>query len=422
MKRARKLLALLLLLVFAVAAIPTMAFAADPDADGNLTVTIPYTTAVQKGGKNAPGIWAFALTPFEFAGENASEDRYPDLHLEVFITTTGAGEFQKEFIISGPAEQVHRFMDEGFLVRQESLIESDSWTFSGAVYHIALRPVELDPSETTGDSDMTFAPVIHATSMMQTDNGTFYSVIGDPLEKMNFGHIYTDDSAPITVEFPFTKVVKQGDNTAPGKQTFELEVFDENTPALFEDITFKAAAETDGAGSFNGVISVTGPRDQVESFLSEGALLREKKGTAAGWTYSDAVWAILVGGYDAEEDAYLWRAYPAHPEHNDEDNTDYYVINEDEETDKIVFENTYTKNTPPPSDNGDNGGNGGSGDPTPGTVPPAPSGNGSNTTPGTVTPAATGDSSHRALWVLLVLSALTLCGSATAVVYKKRHA
>ena len=45
MKRARKLLALLLLLVFAVAAIPTMAFAADPDADGNLTVTIPYTTA-----------------------------------------------------------------------------------------------------------------------------------------------------------------------------------------------------------------------------------------------------------------------------------------------------------------------------------------------------------------------------------------
>ena len=222
---------------------------------------------------------------------------------------------------------------------------------------------------------------------------------------MNFGHIYTDDSAPITVEFPFTKVVKQGDNTAPGKQTFELEVFDENTPALFEDITFKAAAETDGAGSFNGVISVTGPRDQVESFLSEGALLREKKGTAAGWTYSDAVWAILVGGYDAEEDAYLWRAYPAHPEHNDEDNTDYYVINEDEETDKIVFENTYTKNTPPPSDNGDNGG---SGDPTPGTVPPAPS--------------ATGDSSHRALWLLLVLSALTLCGSATAVVYKKRHA
>lgn len=54
MKRARKLLALLLLLVFAVAAIPTMAFAADPDADGNLIVTIPYTTAVQKGGKNAP--------------------------------------------------------------------------------------------------------------------------------------------------------------------------------------------------------------------------------------------------------------------------------------------------------------------------------------------------------------------------------
>lgn len=412
MKRARKLLALLLLLVFAVAAIPTMAFAADPDEDGNLTVTIPYTTAVQKGGKNAPGIWAFVLTPFEYAGENDVQDPYPDLDLEVFMTTTGTGEFQNEFIISGPAEQVHQFMDEGFLVRQESLIASDSWTFSGAVYHIALRPVELDPGETTGDSDMTYAPVIHATSMIRTDNEDVYSVIGDPLEKMNFGHIYTDDTDPITVEFPFTKVVKQGDNTAPGKQTFELEAFDENTPALFEDVTFKATVETDGVGSFNGMISVTGPRDQVESFLVEGVLLREKKGTAAGWTYSDAVWAVIVGGFDADEDAYLWSAYPAHLQHDDEEDIDYYTINEDEETDKIVFENTYTKNTPAPSGDGDGGNNGNNNN----------GGNGGNTTPGTVKPAETGDSSHKTLWMLLVLSALTLCGSATAVVYKKRHA
>ena len=406
MKRARKLLALLLLLVFAVAAIPTMAFAADPDADGNLTVTIPYTTAVQKGGKNAPGIWAFVLTPFEFAGENNTQDPYPNLDLKLDATTIGAGEFQNEFIISGPAEQVHRFMDEGFLVRQESLIVSDSWTFSGAVYHIALRPVELDPGETTGDSDMTFAPVIHATSRIQTDNEDVYSVIGDPLEKMNFGHTYTDDSAPITVEFPFTKVVKQGDNTAPGKETFELEVWGANTPDRFEDITVKSTVETNGVGSFDGVFSVTGPRNQVESFIFEGLYLREKKGTAADWTYSDALWLIAVGGYDAEEDAYLWSAYPVRKPH---DASGDYDIDNNGETDKMIFENTYTKNTPAPSGNG-NGGNNNNG------------GNGGNTTPGTVKPAETGDSSHKTLWMLLVLSALTLCGSAAAVVYKKRHA
>lgn len=406
MKRARKLLALLLLLVFAVAAIPTMAFAADPDEDGNLTVTIPYTTAVQKGGKNAPGIWAFVLTPFEFAGENNTQNPYPNLDLKLDATTIGAGEFQNEFIISGPAEQVHRFMDEGFLVRQESLIVSDSWTFSGAVYHIALRPVELDPGETTGDSDMTFAPVIHATSRIQTDNEDVYSVIGDPLEKMNFGHTYTDDSAPITVEFPFTKVVKQGDNTAPGKETFELEVWGANTPDRFEDITVKSTVETNGVGSFDGVFSVTGPRDQVESFIFGGLYLREKKGTAADWTYSDALWLIAVGDYDAEEDAYLWSAYPVRKPH---DASGDYDIDNNGETDKMIFENTYTKNTPAPSGNGD-GGNNNNG------------GNGGNTTPGTVKPAETGDSSHRTLWMLLFLSALTLCGSAAAVVFKKRHA
>lgn len=410
MKRARKLLALLLLLVFAVAAIPTMAFAADPDADGNLTVTIPYTTAVQKGGKNAPGIWAFVLTPFEYAGENDTQDPCSNLNLRLDATTIGAGEFQNEFIISGPAEQVHRFMDEGFLVRQESLIVSDSWTFSGAVYHIALRPVELDPDETTGDSDMTYAPVIHATSMIRTDNEDVYSVIGDPLEKMNFGHTYTDDSAPITVEFPFTKVVKQGDNTAPGKETFELELCGSTTPDLFEDITVKSTVETDGVGSFDGVFSVTGPRDQVESFIFEGLYLREKKGTAANWTYSDALWVIAVGGYDADEDAYLWSAYPVRKLHDALG--DYYEIDNDGETDKMIFENTYTKNTPAPSGDGDGGNNGNNNN----------GGNGGNTTPGTVKPAETGDSSHKTLWMLLVLSALTLCGSATAVVYKKRHA
>ena len=91
-----------------------------------------------------------------------------------------------------------------------------------------------------------------------------------------------------TVEIPFAKVVKQGGNTAPGQQAFELEIFGIGNSNVEEyaDVTCTAAVETNGAGSYTGKIVLAGPKNQVDQYICEGFFVREKNTAAADWTYS----------------------------------------------------------------------------------------------------------------------------------------
>lgn len=100
----------------------------------------------------------------------------------------------------------------------------------------------------------------------------------------------------LVYEIPFAKEVKLGGNTAPGKEVFELEIFNignGNTEA-YKDVTVTARAETNGAKRHMGKIVFSGPKYQFRELVSEGFYVREKNGGKSGWKYSDQVYQIQM--------------------------------------------------------------------------------------------------------------------------------
>ena len=78
------------------------------------------------------------------------------------------------------------------------------------------------------------------------------------------------------LEIPFTKTVKLGGNTGPGKTEFKLEIFDIGNGSAdgYKDVTYTAAVTTNGAGSYDGELVISGPAEQIRQFVSEGFFVR----------------------------------------------------------------------------------------------------------------------------------------------------
>ena len=100
----------------------------------------------------------------------------------------------------------------------------------------------------------------------------------------------------LVYEIPFTKEVKLGGNTAPGKEVFELEIFNigNGNAEAYKDVTVTARAETNGAKKYMGKIVFSGPKYQFRELVSEGFYVREKNGGKSGWKYSDQVYQIQM--------------------------------------------------------------------------------------------------------------------------------
>ena len=139
------------------------------------------------------------------------------------------------------------------------------------------------------------------------------------------------------LRIPFTKTVKLGGNTGPGTTDFTLEIckVGNSNKNEYENVTCTAAVTTNGAGSYNGELVISGPAAQVTQFVSEGFFVREVKGKLSGWTYSDAVWYV-----DQEE-----KIYPAKMEKTDDGEVRFRKVDDAEQEREMTFENTYTYNT-----------------------------------------------------------------------------
>ena len=152
----------------------------------------------------------------------------------------------------------------------------------------------------------------------------------------------------VTCEIPFTKTVKLGGNTAPGKTDFELEIFDigNSNKDEYKDVTCTAAVTTNGAGSYDGKLVISGPADQVKQFVYEGFSVCEKNNNLPGWTYSDAVWYVRPSR-EAEDGNGIpkMNIYPTKLEKTE--NGEVYVPDRDNPEDKMTFENIYTYSTTP---------------------------------------------------------------------------
>ncbi len=207
------------------------------------------------------------------------------------------------------------------------------------------------------------------------------------------------------IEVPFTTTVKQGGNVAPGKTVFNLQLVDDQGENLSsEDVKVTASITTNGAGSYEGIMTITGPSEYLLAMLSDGVFVKQVNAGEDGWIYDDKVWGLRYKeaidlAYDDEilppSSMLIFPAILVPSE-----NGSYYKIPDDAyAVDQMSFTNTYTKSTTEP------------------TEPTKPMS--STPTTNATTSVQTGDNSNLMLWlVLLAVSAASVIGTG---VYSRRR-
>ena len=295
-KTTKRLLSILLCLVLMIGMLPTMALAEEwgKVPSGSKTDTFEYADMtrdvlivkhVRQNGTEAP-----PAETFEFEVEDtAKEEEHPLSYYgigveELKLSTNGVNDVEKTLRFRVPTKKDYTpyhwdavtksgtdtvaWYSKTFLLKEKN-DGKPGWTYS------------------TADYALTFWYDIEHNSMdlnlHQPGNDAYYPTA-------EFTNTYSSTS----YELPFTKTVKQGGNTAPGKETFALEIFDVGVSSMeahAKDL-YTATVTTKGAGTYDGKLIISGPADQVEALLCEGFYVREKDRGADHWTYDDAVWHI----------------------------------------------------------------------------------------------------------------------------------
>lgn len=349
-KNTGKLLSILLCLVMVLGMLPITAQAEElgkvPGSSDTSTyekadieVEIPITKTVEQGGNVAPGKASFTFELLMRSNED-SEAKVLDT---AEITTNGAGttEHSLKFKVPGKLDGADGFSKNEIYLREQKG-SAAGWTYSDALYRV-YRNLQDDQTYT------------YSFNRVDGENA------GNYLEA-TFTNTYT------YYELPFTKTVKLGGNTAPGRETFELEIFNVGNRNLTNyGNLYTAAVTTNGAGDYESTLVISGPSDQVRDLVCEDFCVREENAGTANWTYDDAVWHIRLERTDTEgrytivdTDAPLVNNQPADTQPETDANEHRLVIHAttweesdnggryaDSEAlaDKMTFTNTYTRSS-----------------------------------------------------------------------------
>lgn len=295
-KTTKRLLSILLCLVLMIGMLPTMALAEEwgKVPSGSKTDTFEYADMtrdvlivkhVRQNGTEAPPAETFEFEVEDTARGEKHPLSYYGIGVEdLKLSTNGVNDVEKTLRFRVPTKKDYTpyhwdavtksgtdtvaWYSKTFLLKEKN-DGKPGWTYS------------------TADYALTFWYDIEHNSMdlnlHQPGNDVYYPTA-------EFTNTYSSTS----YELPFTKTVKQGGNTAPGKETFALEIFDVGVSSMeahAKDL-YTATVTTKGAGTYDGKLIISGPADQVEALLCEGFYVREKDRGADHWTYDDAVWHI----------------------------------------------------------------------------------------------------------------------------------
>lgn len=295
-KTTKRLLSILLCLVLMIGMLPTMALAEEwgkvPGSSDEHTYELADTILdvlivkhVRQNGTEAPPAETFEFEVEDTARGEKHPLSYYGIRVEdLKLSTNGVNDVEKTL---------------RFHVKTKKDYTADHWnavTKSGsdtvAWYSKTFLLKEKNDGKpgwnySTADYALTFWYDIEHNSLElrlhQPGNDVYYRTA-------EFTNTYSSTS----YELPFTKTVKQGGNTAPGKEKFALEIFDVGVSSMeahAKDL-YTATVTTKGAGTYDGKLLISGPADQVEALLCEGFYVREKDRGADHWTYDDAVWHI----------------------------------------------------------------------------------------------------------------------------------
>ena len=342
MKRSRKTLFALLLALVMTLGLTATAWAAEEvptDTKPPFERDLSITKVVEKTGDVTPPAETFTFV-LKDAAETEQDLAYYGITLmdDLKISTAaGTDTFEKTFKFKLPASDFERYhwtsgtnvgnneiarYYKSFLLTEKNDSKA-GWQYSTKEYAVTF---------TYRTEDQTMILEIHTPG---NDN---YS------RSAEFTNTYTGT----TVAIPFTKMVKLGGNTAPGKTDFTLEIFNIGNGAKdkYKDVTYTAAVTTNGSGSYNGELVISGPADQIREFVCEGFYVREKNNNLPGWTYSNAVWCVKPEAIPTDGSVPELKIYPAKMEKTA--NGEFYdVINNAAAVGKMTFENTYTYSTTP---------------------------------------------------------------------------
>ena len=213
-------------------------------------------------------------------------------------------------------------------------------------------PALLDSPVINGDFDLTQAVAV------DSEGTTIDLIEHDGAEQAKgFLHLYKNvhfitSEKSVTYSFPFTKVVKKGGDIAPGKQEFELEIFNVGVGQIedYTDVTVTATVATNGEREYEGLLTIKGPKSQVRDITCEGFCVREKNTGVANWTYSDAVYQIFCHEHTITTDAQptTQPSYEIFPVKLVEtDNGAFYEKTQDTPVASMTFENVYTEKAAP---------------------------------------------------------------------------
>ena len=320
MKRGRKtLFALLLALVM------TLGLAATAWATGVVptdTLELTITKIVKQEGDVTPPAetFTFVLEDVVNEGKTKRDLAYYGIELldDLKISTAGTGTFDETFRFTLPTSDFvkdhwDRVANEENEYRKTFLLKEKDGDKAGWVY-----------------SDTSYYAVF-TYNISEQKKGLEVYVSGDATSPAEFTNTYTENLT--TVEIPFTKTVKLGGNTAPGKTDFTLEIFDvgNSNTSEYKDVTYTAVVTTKGVGNYDGKLIISGPEEQVRQYISEGISVCEVDGGARGWTYSTAKWYIDFSSREDQDGKPLPTIHP-------------YDV-QGAPVDKMTFENIYTRNT-----------------------------------------------------------------------------
>lgn len=107
----------------------------------------------------------------------------------------------------------------------------------------------------------------------------------------------------IRVEVPFKLTVKKTGEMAPGQETFRFAIDRLGAPTIYTLV--QDTVETNGEKTYEGKFIFTISEDQAGN-LSEGFVIRQVKGNAAGWTYDETMFYAIPVFVDSYESVGGW--------------------------------------------------------------------------------------------------------------------
>ena len=334
-KNTGKLLSILLCLMMVLGMLPTAVLAAEDGASAEdsgiitekkLLREISVVKHVRQTGTETP-----SAETFEFEVEDTARDeKYPLSYYgigveELKLSTNGVGDVEKTFSFNVPwindyaayhwdavpksGTDTVAWYSKTFLLREKN-DGKPGWNYSNAEYALTFwYDIEY------GTMDL----YIHVPG-----NDVYY-------DKAEFTNTY----AAAEVELPITKTVEQGGNIAPGKETFTFELLkggneDSEANPIYQ-VLDTAEITTNGADTKDYALTFRIPESihsNADGFSQYPIFLRERAGSAAGWTYSDALYRVNRIAKDDQTYTYSF-------DRVDGENAVNYL-------EKATFTNTYT--------------------------------------------------------------------------------